>query len=66
MKKHQVAKVNIPLAMVYKLEKLDGNDNKTLTAIILDLISKEIDTDNNAEAHKVSNESTKINKEQNR
>ncbi|EGU0167959.1 TPA: hypothetical protein NJ265_003559 [Vibrio parahaemolyticus] len=63
----KTARVNIPLAMVHKLEQLDGNENKTLTAIVNELIANEIDNNpTHAEAHKVNNESTKINKEQNR
>ncbi|MGS5466768.1 hypothetical protein ACVD1N_05970 [Vibrio parahaemolyticus] len=51
------ARVNIPLAMVNKLLQLDGNENKTLTAIVNELVANEIDNNpTNAEVHKVNNE----------
>ncbi|WHT10972.1 hypothetical protein [Vibrio parahaemolyticus] len=51
------ARVNIPLAMVEKLLQLDGNENKTLTAIVNELVANEIDNNpNNADVHKEPNE----------
>ncbi len=55
MKRHQTAKVNLPLVMVSKLCGLRHNQDKTLTKIVLELISKEIDQ-KNANVHEDEHE----------